>query len=228
MFRRARDARPAAAGYPAGTRRGNAAAEDRLDPVRWRRPGRSALWRSAAVAALLATAAAVVHAREPAGCPPPGAHASPPAAATPTPGPAPGEPPGPGERSGPGERPGGGGLAVQGRAPGHGGPSEPGGGPDGPSGRAPRAVPRGSVGVPVRLAEPAALAVLSPGDRVDLLAAAAGGPAARIAANALVLGVGAADDPGAGLFLALTAEEARRAAATPDDARLSVLVRPPP
>jgi hypothetical protein len=84
------------------------------------------------------------------------------------------------------------------------------------------------VGVPVRLAEPAALAVLSPGDRVDLLAAAAGGPAARIAANALVLGVGAADDPGAGLFLALTAEEARRAAATPDDARLSVLVRPPP
>ncbi len=196
MFRRARDVRPATAGHPAGIRRGTASAEDRLDPVRWRRPGRSALWRSAAVAALLATAAAVLHAREPSGCPPSGAPASPPIASSPARGPS-ADPGGP----------------ARGRSAGSG---------------APRAVPRGSVGVPVRLAEPAALAVLSPGDRVDLLATAAGGPAARIAADALVLGVGAADDPGAGLFLALSGEEARRAAATPDGSRLSVLVRPPP
>src|SRR5688500_3802884 len=38
------------------------------------------------------------------------------------------------------------------------------------------AVPPGAVGVPVRLAEPAVLALVHPGDRVDLLAGGGGTP----------------------------------------------------
>jgi hypothetical protein len=87
-------------------------------------------------------------------------------------------------------------------------------------------VPQGSVGVPVRLAEPAALSVLRAGDRVDLMAAGTGEPR-RVATNALVIGVNSADDPSAGVFLAVSPEEARRAVEFPADARLSILVRPP-
>ena len=160
--------------------------------MRWRRPGRVGLFRLAAIALLLTTAAAVIYIREPASCPP---------SALPPTGPS----------------------ASAGSAPLAGSPASA--SPD--PGR-PRAVPRGSVGVPVRLAEPAALGVLHPGDRVDLLAAAADGDAAKVASNALVLGVGSADDPGAGLYLALTTDEARRTAAVPGEVRFSVLVRPPP
>src|SRR3954453_15989162 len=57
-------------------------------------------------------------------------------------------------------------------------------------------VPSGSVGVPVRLAEPTALTLVHPGDRVDLLRMDdAGGGTPAVAAAALVLGVTGANDP---------------------------------
>ncbi len=95
--------------------------------------------------------------------------------------------------------------------------------PDG-SGR-PLAVPRGSVGVPVRLTDSAAVALLRPGDRVDLLTTGPDAPR-RLATRALVLGVEQADSPTAGLFLAVTPDEARHAVGSPD-ARLAVVVQPP-
>jgi hypothetical protein len=74
------------------------------------------------------------------------------------------------------------------------------------------------------LAEPAALGLLHPGDRVDLMAAGPGKPR-RVAANALVLGVSSPDET-AGLFLAITPDEAEGAVDAPADTRFSVLVRP--
>ena len=147
----------------------------RLDPVRWRRPGRSALVRWATVALLLGTAAVVVQVRNPAACTVGQAAASVPQ-------------------------------------------------PDGSGTAAPRTVPPGSVGVPVRLAEPAALALLRAGDRVDLMAASTGEPR-RLAVNALVLGVHSADELAGGLFLALTADEAKATVGAPGDTRFAVLVR---
>jgi hypothetical protein len=153
----------------------------RLDPVRWRRPGRSTLLRWTTVALLLVTAAGALYARSPETCTP---ATGAPAATSPA-------------------------------------SSQP------PSdGRPALGVPQGSVGVPVRLAEPAALSVLRAGDRVDLMAAGTGEPR-RVATNALVIGVNSADDPSAGVFLAVSPEEARRAVEFPADARLSILVRPP-
>ena len=206
--RRSRDApalplRAAVGGHPPPEPAGGAAADGRLDPVRWRRPGRAGLVRLGAIALLLVTAAGLVLGREPAGC-------APMASAGGSPSGAPG-----GFRSAAPADAGASGATHT-------------GGPSGVGGeRRARSVPKGSVGVPVRLAEPAALGVLQPGDRVDLMAAQDDGKASRIATDALVLGVGHADDPGAGLFLALTAVEARAAAAAPGGARLSVLVRPP-
>jgi hypothetical protein len=52
-------------------RRDRKRAEPRLDPVRWRRPGRSALLRLSAVAALLVTAAAVIWSQPQTCAPPP-------------------------------------------------------------------------------------------------------------------------------------------------------------
>ncbi|GAA0817323.1 hypothetical protein [Spirilliplanes yamanashiensis] len=218
--RRSRDAlppapalplRPAAGGHPPPEVAGRSAADGRLDPIRWRRPGRAGLIRLGAIALLLVTAAGLVLGREPAGCAP--------AASTGT---------SPSSKAG-GSR-GAAPIADAGGAPGDAGAAgrsvSRGPGAVGGARRA-RSVPKGSVGVPVRLAEPAALGVLQPGDRVDLMAARDDGKASRIATAALVLGVGHVDDPGAGLFLALTAAEARAAAAAPDGARLSVLVRPP-
>jgi hypothetical protein len=96
----------------------------------------------------------------------------------------------------------------------------------------PLAIPRGLVGVPVRLAEPAALAVARPGGRVDLLAVPApaeaepSGRAAVVARSALVLDVlaGEADAPSA-LLLALDPEQARRTVALPDTTRFVVILR---
>ncbi|MEV0155302.1 flagellar biosynthesis protein FlgA [Micromonospora sp. NPDC050686] len=91
-------------------------------------------------------------------------------------------------------------------------------------------LPPGAVGVPVRLAEPAALAVLRPGARVDLLVVPAGGRTAEavlVAADARVLdvvGAGAADGSSA-LYLALTPEQARRAVGQPEGSRFAVVVR---
>jgi hypothetical protein len=84
-------------------------------------------------------------------------------------------------------------------------------------------VPAGLVGVPVRLGDPAGLAVLRPGDRVDLLAVAPGeAPPVTVASAASVLAV---DRPGAALLLALTPAQGRTVLAIPTDASLAVIVR---
>ncbi|MEV1287177.1 flagellar biosynthesis protein FlgA [Micromonospora sp. NPDC049679] len=134
--------------------------------------------RVALVAALLATAAGVLYAREPvASCP----------------------------------------AAVPGASP----------VPDG--GRRP--LPAGSVGLPVRLAEPAALAVVRPGDRVDLLALPGAGSRAPVeplvvAAGALVLAVpGVEAAGGAAIYLAMKPEAARRTSIMPENTRFGVIVQ---
>jgi len=88
-------------------------------------------------------------------------------------------------------------------------------------------VPSGSVGVPVRLAEPTALTLVHPGDRVDLLRMDdAGGGTTAVAAAALVLGVTGANDPTmGGLLLALRPAEAEKAMATPGHG-FAIVIRP--
>ncbi|MGR6317077.1 flagellar biosynthesis protein FlgA [Micromonospora soli] len=108
----------------------------------------------------------------------------------------------------------------------------PGGSPRPDPGRSGAALPlpSGSVGVPVRLAEPAALAVLRPGARVDLLVVPAGGAtgeASLLAPRALVLdvvGAGAVDGSSA-LYLALRPDQAQRAVGLPEGSRFAVVVR---
>lgn len=85
-------------------------------------------------------------------------------------------------------------------------------------------IPDGMVGLPVPLAEPAALAVLRPGDRVDLLTVpAAGGDPAPLAAGARVLAV---DRAGGSVLLSLTEGQAQAVLATPAESRYAVVVRP--
>lgn len=88
-------------------------------------------------------------------------------------------------------------------------------------------VPPGTVGVPVRPAEPTTLQLVRPGDRVDLLSVApAGGRTTAVADDALVIEVTGADDPlSGGLLLALDPAEAVRTLGTADDARLAVVIR---
>jgi hypothetical protein len=89
----------------------------------------------------------------------------------------------------------------------------------------PVGVPRGNVGVPVRLAEPTALSLVHAGDRVDLLSVGEG-DSRPVASAALVLKVTDADDPATGgLLLALTPDEARLAVASPGRG-FAVLIRP--
>jgi hypothetical protein len=160
-----------------------ALADERLDPVRWRRPSRGTLLRLVSVTVLLLTAAAVLWV-EPTGCFP--------TEATPQP-------------SGPSIRP-----AAS---------SAPGG--------TARPIPPGNVGVPVRLADPTALAVVRPGNRVDLLRL--DGDRDRttaVASAALVLEVTGADDPVAGgLLLALEPEAARQAVAA-SGRGFAIVIRP--
>ena len=88
-------------------------------------------------------------------------------------------------------------------------------------------VPPGRVGVPVRLAEPTALALVHPGDRVDLFRVdgTARGTSA-VAVGAPVLGVTGADDPTTGgLLLALRPGEAQSAVAG-QGSGFAVLIRP--
>ena len=88
------------------------------------------------------------------------------------------------------------------------------------------AVPAGSVGVPVRLADPTALAMVHPGNRVDLLRLDDPGAGTTVASDALVLSVTGADDPATGaLLLALPPEEARQASA-PGAHGYAILIRP--
>ncbi|WP_433370868.1 hypothetical protein ACQPZX_46325 [Actinoplanes sp. CA-142083] len=90
----------------------------------------------------------------------------------------------------------------------------------------PAPIPSGSLGVPIRLADPTALGLVRPGARVDLLRLNDEGGPTAIAAAALVLRVTGAGDPTAGgLLLALTPAEAQRAVATPGHG-FAILIRP--
>lgn len=99
----------------------------------------------------------------------------------------------------------------------------------------PLPLPSGAVGVPIRLAEPAALAVVRPGTRVDLLAVPAGRVATEaslLAAGALVLDVvggevvgGDAWGGSSALYLALRPDQARRAVGLPEGSRFAIVVR---
>ncbi|MET7750575.1 flagellar biosynthesis protein FlgA [Micromonospora sp. NPDC005367] len=178
-----------------------------LRPVRRPRlPRRGTLLRAALVAGLLGLAAVVLH--TPPGCP----QASVPATPAARPGPATGGVPSTAAIPTPAER----------------GPITATTDPHRPGERLP--LPAGSVGVPVRLAEPAALAVVRPGARVDLLAAPAGGrigEASLLASSALVLdvmGAGAMDGSGA-LYLALSPGQAQRTVGQPEGSRFAVVVR---
>ena len=88
-------------------------------------------------------------------------------------------------------------------------------------------VPTGSLGVPVRLSDPAALALVEPGHRVDLLRVdGSDGSTTPVAESALVLQVTARDDPTAGgLLLALSPTQAQHAVAAPGQS-FTVLIRP--
>lgn len=183
--------------------------EGRLDPVRWRRPGRGMLIRLTAVAALLATAAAVSWSHPQSCGPPTGA-----AAGSPAPSSAAAAPPSDAQAGTAGNGQDGAGTtqAADSAAGGQAGPL---------------AMPSGSVGVPVRLAEPTALALVRPGNHVDLLRLddEAGGTTA-VATAALVLNVTGASDPTTGgLLLALTPAEARLAVATPKHG-FAIVIRP--
>lgn len=85
-------------------------------------------------------------------------------------------------------------------------------------------MPDGTVGVPLALPEPGALAMLRPGDRVDLLAVPAGGGApAPVAQEVTVLAV----DPGsATVLLSLPPERAVEALSVPAGDQFAVVVRP--
>lgn len=185
---------------------GRARREARLDPVRWRRPGRSALLRSAFVAALTMTAALVLWTR-PNSCAPPCPSG-----------------PGPATTKDTAGLP----LSASSGLPTAADRGDLAGLPTDAE-QAPRrpTVPPGSIGVPIRLAEPAALKLVRPGDHVDVFRVPGtdGSPQA-IATAALVLGVTGADDPSTGgLLLALTPTEARRTVTTPGGG-YAVLIRP--
>lgn len=90
-------------------------------------------------------------------------------------------------------------------------------------------IPDGMVGVPVPLGDPAALAMLRPGDRVDLLAVpaadggATGGDLVPLAEAAPVLAV---DTATAALLLALTPEQGRAAVSASTTGTFAIIVRP--
>jgi hypothetical protein len=154
---------------------------ERLDPVRWRPPGRGSLLRLAVMAVLLATAAGLVWLR-----------------------------PAPSPCATPATRPTATRTAVS-AAPRS-------------TGKPP--IPDGAVGVPVRLADPTALALVHPGNRVDLLRLDDEGDSTPIARAALVLDVTGADDPTiGGLLLALAPDEAGRAVGGPGHG-FAILIRP--
>ncbi|MGC5287318.1 flagellar biosynthesis protein FlgA [Micromonospora sp. DT231] len=201
-------------------------------------PGGPTLLRAGLVAALLGLAATVLH--TPTGCPP----ATAPATAGPT-GAAPTSGPAAAPAAGPTRAAATSGPAADGSPITHGTPDDGEAGPAaagataGPSpsstttgsgAAGPLPLPSGAVGVPVRLAEPAALAVVRPGARVDLLAAAPGGAsteAALLAPAALVLDVLGADttDGSSALYLALRPDQAKRTVGLPEGTRFAIVVR---
>lgn len=212
---------------------------DSLRPVRWlRRPAGGTLLRLGLVAALLGLAVVVLDSSG--GCPAPalspGSSADG-ATAGGTPAASAGGTGSAGDLSG-GEPSNSGvpeaGPSTEGDRSGAGPPTESGRSGAGPSTGGDRrgalSLPSGSVGVPVRLAEPAALAVLRPGARVDLLVVPAGRTpveAALVASGALVLDVvgGDAADGSSALYLALRPDQAQRAVGQPEGSRFAVVVR---
>ena len=192
--------------------------EPRLDPIRWRRPGAGTLIRLSVVAVLLSLAALIAWSDpQETGR----AHSESPCLATPGPT---GDSPDAASRS-----------PTDARDPGStaGDPASIAGDARDPARRAADgrgralSVPPGSVGVPVRLADPTALSLIRPGDRVDVLRVDdAGHGTAPVAASALVLGVTGMDDPAAGgLLVALRPADAEKAVA--DQGRgFAILIRP--
>lgn len=194
-----------------------------LDPVgRLRLPRRGTLLRLCVVAALLLTAAGVLYAgagqptrptaAEPASSP---ATAGSPAPGDPARASAPEDPAGslapeiPARSLAPEAPPG---LPPAGAGPGSSTPIE-----------ARQPIPPGLVGVPIRLGDPTGLAVLRPGDRVDLIAvAAAGAEVVKLAPAAPVLAV---DRGAAALLLALSPARAETVLATPPDHVFAVILR---
>lgn len=86
-------------------------------------------------------------------------------------------------------------------------------------------IPPGYVGLPVRLADPTALTLVRPGDRVTLLRLD-GDDAAKVADDVLILAVTGADDPlSGGLMVALKPTVAVRAASGADRG-YALLLRP--
>ncbi len=80
--------------------------------------------------------------------------------------------------------------------------------------------------MPVRLADPTALALVHPGDVVDLLRLDDEGDSTPVASSALVLDVTGADDPTTGaLLLALAPEQAGRAVGGAGHG-FAILIRP--
>jgi hypothetical protein len=208
---------------PAPPRPRRKRAEPRLDPVRWRRPGRGTLIRMIAVAVLLSVGAAAAWSRPPACAPPtkaagPSTGAAPPAkgGTPPTPEKPAGSPPWPGRSEGPA------GAAADERQVTGNMAERPGG--DEQSGHP---VPPGRVGVPVRLADPTALALVHPGDQVDLLSVdGTGHGATAVVTGAPVLDVTGPDEPTTGgLLVALRPAEARTAVAV-QGSGFAVLIRP--
>lgn len=94
--------------------------------------------------------------------------------------------------------------------------------------RPPDTPPAGTVGFPLRLADPAVLAVLQPGHRVDVLAPPREGLAADlVAADVLVLRTVAGGAGAAVVYLAARPDQARTLASLPAETPVSVTVRAP-
>jgi hypothetical protein len=219
--------------------------DGRLDPVRWRRPGRGTLLRLAAVAALLATAAAVLWSPPKQGCDAvnpaaaraegtkgkqattgrtsqgdKAARATSEAAGASSAG-------GSASSAGGSANSGGDSASLGGDSASLGGDSANSGGGSGADPSTSDGVPEGSVGVPIRLADPTALGLVRPGNRVDLLKLDdSNGNPAKVADSALVLRVtNATDIATGGLLLALTPEQASQAVATSRKG-FAIVIRP--
>lgn len=103
----------------------------------------------------------------------------------------------------------------------------------GPCAATPGGPPHGTVGFPLRLSDPAVLAVVRAGQRVDILVRAdpsdaAAGSAVRVAENLPVLRtVGTAGAPDGVLYLAASPQQAGDLASIEASAKISVTVRSP-
>lgn len=181
--------------------------EPPLHPARWPRlPSGRTLLRATVVAVLLLLAAGALYAGEPGGsCPGPRDMTAAPTTAH--------------GQTGVDGRPGH--DATSGAAPADGSPAEP----NEPASARP-SLPPGLVGVPVRIAEPAALAFVRPGAQVDLLASS-DNEARLLASRALVLDVvgTAVTDGNPALYLALKPEQAHATVTMPAETRFTIIVR---